>query len=117
MYNYIYGVLICNSSLRKPCKVLRYSLGLTKSQVYVYKSQFDGSEYLKIRTDIYDLQTDKTNESSKHLFNGEITGSDKEVIESLKKIADILNYRCNCQCSFEVYNNNLELIFEYPQKM
>ena len=96
---------------------MRYTLGLTEAEIYVYKSQFDGYEYLKIRTDIYDLQTDKTNESSKHLFNGEITGSDKEVIERVKKIADILNYRCSCQCSFEIYNDNLEFIFEYPQKM
>ena len=115
LYDNIYGILICHSSLEKPCKILRYSLGLTKSEVYVYKSQFNGNECLKIRTDIYDLETAKIAQSSEYSFNGEVAGSVREVIKRVKNIADILN-RSNCQCSFEIYNDNLEFIYEYPQK-
>ena len=51
-YNNVYGTLICDSSLEKPCKILRYGLGLSETEAYVYKSQFNGIETLKIRTDI-----------------------------------------------------------------
>ena len=89
-------------------------MGLTKTEAYVYKSQFDGSESLKIRTNIYHLNTDKTNKSSEHLFGGEVAGNDSEVIARIRIIADILN-RSNCRCHFKIYNDNLEFIDEYPK--
>ena len=116
LYNNIYGTLVCNTSLEKPCKILRYGLGLTEAEVYVYKSQFDGAEYLKVRTKIYYLETDKTNQDSEHLFNGEVAGDTPEVITRVKAIADVLN-RHNYQCQFEIYDDNLEFIEEYPKSV
>ena len=78
---------------------MRYSLNLTEAKVYVYKSQFDGSEYLKIRTDIYYLETDKASKKSKYLFNGEVVGETSEIIARIKTIADVLD-RNNYQMSF-----------------
>lgn len=44
LYNNAYGTLVYNSSLEKPCKILRYTLGLAETEAYVDRSQPDGSE-------------------------------------------------------------------------
>ena len=115
LHNNVYGILICNSSLEKPSKILKSTFGLSDSEVYVYRSQFYENEFLKVRTNIYDLKTEPIDQSSEHLFNGEVLGSKSEVIARVKNIADVLN-KNDCQCSFEIYNNNLEFIYEYPEK-
>ena len=115
LYNNIFGTLICDSSLEKPCKILRYSLGLTKIEACVYRSQFNGNEYLKVRTEIYNLETNKIGKGLKHSFGGDVAGNDLEVLTRIKAIADILN-RSGYQCHFEIYDgNNLGFIDEYPK--
>lgn len=113
-YNNVYGILFCNSSLKKPYKILRDRLGLTEAEVYLYKSQFDGAESLKVRTDIYDLETDKTDRDSEYLLNGEVAGETAEVITRIKEIADVLNLN-NYRCHFEIYDDNSEFLDEYPK--
>ena len=63
---------------------------------------------------IYYLETDNTNKVSQHLFNGDVAGNNVEVLERVKAIADILN-RSNYKCHFEIYDDNLEFIDEYPK--
>ena len=113
MYKHIYGILIC-SSLEKLCKILRDRLGLTKAEVYLYKSQFDGAESLKVRTDIYNLETDKTDRDSEYLLNGEVAGETAEVINRVEAIAHVLNQNKH-RCHFEIYDDNSEFLGEYPE--
>lgn len=49
--NNVYGELYFEVGLQGVAKVLEDYLGLSEEQVYVYKSQFDENETLKVRTE------------------------------------------------------------------
>lgn len=111
--NNVYGFLYSKTGLRNAAKVFRDYLGLSEKQAYIYKSQFDGNETLKIRTEAYEFETQSLKEGDKWLFNGAVAGDIDSIKALLKEICDPLNAK-GYKANFEIYDKNFEFISEYP---
>ena len=111
--NNVYGFLYSKIGLRDAAKVLRNCLGLSEKQAYIYKSQFDGDETLKIRTEVYEFETQSLKEGDKWLFNGAVAGDIDSIKAILKEICAPLKFK-GYEANFEIYDENFEFISEYP---
>ncbi|MEL4895770.1 hypothetical protein [Crocosphaera sp. Alani8] len=111
--NNVYGCLYSKVGLRDVAKVLRDFLGLSEKQAYIYKSQFDGNETLKIRTKAYEFETQNLKEGDKWLFNGAVAGDIDLIKATLREICDSLKFK-GYEANFEIYDENFEFISEYP---
>lgn len=111
--NNVYGHLYSKTGLQDVAKVLRNYLDLSEKQVYIYKSQFNEDETLKIRTEKYEFETQSLEEGDKWLFNGAIAGDIDSIKATLKQIYDPL--RCQgYETKFEIYDENCEFRSDYP---
>jgi hypothetical protein len=70
--NNVYGYLYSKTSLRDVAKLLRNYLGVSEKQIYIYRSQFDGNETLKIKMEKCELETQSLKEGDKWLLNGAV---------------------------------------------
>ncbi|MEL6438127.1 MAG: hypothetical protein AAFQ80_02555 [Cyanobacteria bacterium J06621_8] len=111
--NNVYGFLYSKVGLRDVAKVLQDFLELSEKQAYIYKSQFDGNETLKIRTEAYEFETQSLEEEDKWLFNGAVAGDIDSIKVILKEICDTLKIK-GYEANFEIYDENCEFISEYP---
>lgn len=111
--NNVYGYLYSKAGLRNVAKVIKTCLGLSKTQVYIYRSQFDGDEVLKIRREICEFETQSLEEGDKWLLNGAVAGDIDSIKEILKEIYDPLKLK-GYETSFEIYDENFEFICTYP---
>jgi hypothetical protein len=112
--NNIYGYLSSKTGLRDVAKVLRNYLDLSEKQIYIYRSQFDGDETLKIRAEIYEFETQSLEEGDKWLFNGAVAGDVNSIKATLKEICDPLR-RQGYETKFEIYDKNCEFLSDYPE--
>ncbi|MBD1825157.1 hypothetical protein H6F51_22070 [Cyanobacteria bacterium FACHB-DQ100] len=90
-YN-VYGFLFLNTAIEKVAEVLRSRLGLTEAQVYIYKSQFDGSEILHINTEAFEFEARKATQGDSWLFNGSVAGDRDEVLSVLQTVSNPLRW-------------------------
>ncbi|TYQ28208.1 hypothetical protein [Pseudanabaena sp. UWO310] len=111
--NNVYGYLHSKTGLRDIAKVLRNYLGLSEKQIYIYRSQFDGNETLKIRMETCELETQSLEEGDKWLFNGAVAGDIDSIKATLKEICDPLT-RKGYETNFEIYDENFEFLSSYP---
>lgn len=111
--NNVYGFLFSRTSLEKVAEVLRSRLGLTKTEVYVYRSGFDGSETLKVRTEAYEFETQKAKENNTWLFSGSVAGNLDEILTVLKLLSSHLRW-AGYDTKFEIYDQEFDCIAEYP---
>jgi hypothetical protein len=112
--NNVYGYLYSKTGLRDAAKVLRNYLGLSEKQIYIYKSQFDGNETLKIRTETCEFETQSLKEGNKWLFNGAVSGDIDSIKATLKEICDPLK-RKGYETNFEIYDENCDYLCDYPE--
>lgn len=111
--NNVYGFLYSKIGLKDAATVLRNYLGLSEKQAYIYKSQYDGDETLKIRTEAYEFETQSLKEEDTWLFNGAVAGDIDSIKATLKEICDPLKFK-GYEANFEIYDENFEFIFKYP---
>jgi len=111
--NNVYGYLYSKKGLRDVAKVLRNYLGLSEKQIFIYRSQFDGNETLKIRMEMCELETQSLKEGDKWLFNGAVAGDIESIKATLKEIYDPLR-RKGYETNFEIYDENCDFLSDYP---
>jgi hypothetical protein len=107
--NNVYGYLSCKGSLERVADTLRYRLNLDSAQVSVKKSQFDGTQTLRIVTEMADLETTKVEEPNLYLFNGAVSGSEPEVYNYIAALHAILA-QGGFESSFEIYDESFECV-------
>lgn len=111
--NNIYGYLYSKTGLQDVAKILKDYLGLSEKQIYIYSSQFNGNETLKIKTETYEFETQSLKEEDKWLFNGAVAGDINSIKATLKTLSDPLRHR-GYETSFEIYDENFEFLSNYP---
>lgn len=72
--NNVYGCIYSATGLEKIAEILRNYLGLSKAEVYVYNSQFDGDLTLYIRTAEYEFETRTAREENTWDISGAVMG-------------------------------------------
>ncbi|MGG6265727.1 hypothetical protein ACQ4M3_20035 [Leptolyngbya sp. AN03gr2] len=108
----VYGFLFLNTSLERVAEVLRIHLGLTNSQVYVYRSQFNSSETLHIKTETFEFEARKAQQGEPWLFNGSVAGDREEILIVLESLSKPLRW-AGYETKFEVYDEQFNFIAEY----
>lgn len=93
--------------------MLRSRLGLTKTEVYVYKSQFDGSETLNVRTEEYEFEARKAKEEKTWLLNGSVAGERDDILTAIKLLSSQLHW-AGYETKFEIYDREFNCVAEYP---
>lgn len=111
--NNVYGYLYSKTGLPDVAKVLRNYLGLSEKQIYIYRSQFNGNETLKIKMETCELETQSLKEGDKWLFNGAVAGDINSIKATLKEICDPLRLK-GYETNFEIYDENFDFLSNYP---
>lgn len=112
-YN-VYGFIFSTTGLEKIAEILRNYLGLSQAEVYIYQSQFDGSQALYIKTVRYEFETRTTKEENTWHINGSVTGDRSEISNILQYLFEPLR-RNGFGSKFEIYDRSFNCIAEYPR--
>jgi hypothetical protein len=110
------GSIFSTTGLEKIAEILRNYLGLSKTEVSVYKSQFNGSQTLYIRTAEYEFEfeTRTGREENTWHISGSVAGDRSEILDILKYLFEPLR-RNGFESKFEIYDRAFNCIAEYPQ--
>ncbi len=111
--NNVYGFLYASNSLERVAEVIRSRLGFTKTEVYVYKSQFDGSEELHIKTEGYEFDVRKAQTQDTWLIDGCVAGDGAEIVTVLKLLSSHLHW-AGYTTKFEIYDEQFNWVADYP---
>jgi hypothetical protein len=111
-YNNVYGYFFCSHNLEKVAKILMYRLSLNTENISVKKSQFDGTQKMRILSDRAEFEVDKAKEENKYLFNGAVAGSEEKVYHYTQELYKILN-ESGYPSAFEIYDEDYNCIAEF----
>jgi hypothetical protein len=116
-YN-VYGSIFSTIGLAKIAEILRNYLGLSKAEVYIYKSQLDGSQTLYIRTAKYEFEfeTQTEREENNWHISGSVAGDRSEILSILRYLFEPLR-RAGFESKFEIYDREFNCIAKYPQSI
>lgn len=109
--NNVYGYLYSNTSLEKIAKVLRTWLGLSPDEAYAFRSQDDGYEVLRLRTESFEFETQRIKEGGAWFFNGIVAGDRSTVISQVQYLSDVLRW-AGYSTQFEIYDSDFNCIAE-----
>jgi hypothetical protein len=112
--NNVYGSTFSTTGLEKIAEILRNYLGLSKTEVYIYQSQFDGDRTLYIITAGYEFETRIAKLENTWHISGSVAGDLDEILSSLKYLFEPLR-RNGFESKFEIYDREFNCIAEYPQ--
>jgi hypothetical protein len=112
--NNVYGSIFSTTGLAKIAEILRNHLGLSKAEVYIYQSEFDGDRTLYIITAGYEFETRIASEENTWHISGSVAGDRSEILSSLKYLFDPLR-KNGFESKFEIYDRAFNCIAEYPQ--
>jgi hypothetical protein len=108
-YNNVYGFFLCPRSLEEVAKVLTYRLGLNAESISVKKSQFDGTQNMRILSARADFEAYRTKEENEYLLNGSVAGTAQEVYRYTQELHQILN-QSGYPSRFEIYDEDYNCI-------
>jgi hypothetical protein len=113
--NNVYGSIFSMTGLEKIAEILRNYLGLSKTEVYVYKGQFDGSQTLYIRTEKYEFEFEPRTGREENTWHitGSVMGDRSEILNILQYLFEPLR-RNGFGSKFEIYDRSFNCIAEYP---
>ena len=110
-YNNVYGCFVCSDNLEKVAKILMSRLNLSAESISVKKSQFDGTQKMRISSEKAEFEAYRANKENEYLFNGAVAGTEKEVYHYTKGLQKILN-QSGYASRFEIYDEDDNCIGE-----
>ncbi len=110
-FNNVYGQLYGLDGLAIVRDVATAVSGIEKVSIYV--SGFDGAETLTIAGERIDFESQSLG-ASQHLLNGGVAGTVDEVIRFVRSLSRALT-DAGVEHSFEVYNEEQDLVKEIPK--
>lgn len=108
--NNVYGVITAAQGLEPALRAIEQMV--TGGQAYIYRSQFNGAETLRLRSVTADFDSDHLCDGVQHSFNGGVDGSLEEVIHFVRRLSELLS-RSGIEHSFEVYDDQ-QLVQSIP---
>ena len=102
-YNNVYGYFLCPYSLENVAKILVYRLNLRAENISVKKSQFDGTQKMRILSEIAEFEAYQSKGKNEYFFNGAVAGTAQEVYRYVQEIQMILN-QSGYSARFEIYD-------------
>ncbi len=108
--NNVYGYFTSNKSLVDLEKTL--AIRLPSLSIQLEKSNFDGTQKIKIENQNLEFESNKYNNKGVYSFNGAVAGNANEVIETVQELYSILR-QYNYEPEFEIYNGQFECIHEF----
>jgi hypothetical protein len=114
--NNIYGSIFSTTGLAKIAEILRNHLGLSKTEAYIYQSQFDGDRTLYIITAGYEFEIRIAEVENTWHISGSVAGDLDEILNILKYLFEPLR-RNGFESKFEIYDREFNCIAEYPQSV
>ncbi len=111
--NNVYGSIFSTTGLAKIAEILTSHLGLSKTEVYIYRSQFDRHQTLYIRTADYEFETRIASEKNSWDISGSVAGDRSEILSILRYLFEPLQ-RAGFESKFEIYDRDFNCIAEYP---
>jgi len=108
--NNVYGYFTSNESLVELEKTL--AIRLPSLSVRVEKSNYDGTQSIKIEDKNLEFESNKFNNTGVYSLNGAVAGNSNEVIETVKELYSILK-QYKYEPKFEIYNSQFECIHEF----
>jgi hypothetical protein len=112
--NNVYGSISSTTGLAKIAEILRSRLGLSKTEVYIYQSQFDGDRTLYIITAEYEFETRIAKEENTWHISGSVAGDRSEILSIIRYLFKPLR-RAGFESKFEIYARDFNCVAEYPQ--
>jgi hypothetical protein len=109
----VYGLLRADAGLERIANLLRSRLGLTKTAVYIAKTEGESEQILYIHTAAYEFEIRKVDPEHTWRIYGSVAGDRSEILMVLKYISDPLHY-AGYKAEFEVYDREFNCIAEYP---
>ena len=110
------GSIFSTTGLEKIAEILRNYLGLSKAEVYVSKSQFNGSQTLYIITADYEFETRTSSEENTWHISGSVVGDRSEILSIIRYLFEPLR-RAGFESKFEIYDRDFNCIAKYPQSI
>jgi hypothetical protein len=104
--NNVYGSLFAPDGLEIILDVIKPLLH--DGKVYIYTSQFNSAKTLRLRSKNVDFGSEPL-ENNKHLLNGFVYGTFQDVKNFVSLLSKALK-SINIQHSFEIYDENQELV-------
>jgi hypothetical protein len=114
--NNVYGSIFSTIGLAKIAEILSSRLGLSKTEVYIYQSQFDRHQTLHIRTAGYEFETRTSSEENTWYISGSVAGDRDEILSILRYLFEPLQ-RAGFESKFEIYDRDFNCIAKYPQSI
>jgi hypothetical protein len=100
--NNVYGIISAPQGLEPVLRAVEQVVG--GGRAYIYRSQFNGSHTLRLRSESADFESDYLDDGVRHLFSGGVGGSLEEVVGFVRLLSGSLS-RSGVEHSFEVYDD------------
>ena len=108
--NNVYGIITAPQGLEPVLRAIEQVVGGGRASIY--RSQFNGSETLRLRSESADFESDPLDDGVQHLFNGGVGGSLEKVVAFVRALSESLS-RSGIEHSFEVYEGQ-QLVQRLP---
>src|SRR5262245_12026208 len=108
-YN-VYGVVTAPQGLEPVLRAIEQDL--IEGRAYIYRSQFNGAETLRLRSESADFDSDRLDDGVQHLFSGGVGGTLEDVVCFVRRLSDSFS-RSGIEHVFEVYDDQ-ELVERIP---
>ena len=108
--NNVYGIITAPQGLEPVLRAIEQVV--SGGRASIYRSRFNGSETLRLRSESADFESDHLDDGVQHLFNGGVGGSLEEVVALVRALSESLS-QSGIEHSFEVYDDQ-QLVQRIP---
>jgi hypothetical protein len=108
--NNVYGIVTAPQGLEHVLRAVEQVVGGGRASIY--RSHFNGSETLRLRSESADFESDHLDDGVQHLFSGSVDGSLEEVVALVLLLSESLS-RSGIEHSFEVHDDQ-QLVQRIP---
>jgi len=109
--NNVCGILTAPDGLVPVLRAIEATV--TDGRVWIYRSQFNGAETLRLQSESVDFESTPLNEGHQHLFNGGVAGTLDEVCSVVCQLSFVLS-EAGIEHSFEI-SNDQQLLRRIPR--
>lgn len=110
--NNVSGIITAPDGLEPVLRAVAPSV--TDGRVWIYRSQFNGAETLRLQSESVDFESTPLGEVQQHLFNGGVAGTLDEVCSFICQLSYSL-FQAGIEHSFEIYDDQQQFHRRIPR--